>query len=234
MKTRKFAAALAVALAATAAAAQTAPTTLTLTATSEVQAAPDIAGIGAGVVTQAADAQAALAANSSQMARVVAALRKAGVADKDIQTSGLNLQPQYRYDQNQPPVLTGFQASNRVQVTLRDVGSAGKVIDALVKEGANQIDGPDFRVANPEPLMDRARQDAVRKARARADLYAAAAGLSVRRITAISEGFTQRPPVPMPRMVAMDSVAAAPPPPVAPGEVGLSASVTMEFELGPR
>ena len=85
-----------------------------------------------------------------------------------------------------------------------------------------------------EPLMDRARQDAVRKARARADLYAAAAGLSVRRITAISEGFTQRPPVPMPRMVAMDSVAAAPPPPVAPGEVGLSASVTMEFELGPR
>nr|WP_255696977.1 SIMPL domain-containing protein [Sandaracinobacteroides sayramensis] len=209
------------------------PATLTLTATSEVQAAPDIASIGAGVVTQAAEAQAALAANSEKMVRVVAALKKAGIAERDIQTSGLNLQPQFRYEQNQPPALTGFQASNRVQVTLRDVRSAGKVIDALVKEGANQIDGPDFRVDNPEPLLDRARTQAVQKARARAELYAAAAGLSVKRITAINEGFSQPAPMPKGRMVAMEARADAAPP-VAPGEVGLSATVTMEFELGPR
>jgi uncharacterized protein YggE len=182
------------------------------------------------VVTQAAEAQAALAANSTQMARVIAALKKAGIAERDIQTSGLNLQPQYRYEQNQAPILTGFQAANRVQVTLRDVKRAGPVIDTLVKEGANQIDGPNFRIANPEPLMDKARADAVAKARARAELYARAAGLRVSRITAISEGFEQRPPMPMARMVASDAMA-APAPPVQPGEVGLAATVTMAFEL---
>jgi uncharacterized protein YggE len=232
MKTSRIAAAMAVALAATAATAQQAPATLTLSATAEVQAAPDIADIGAGVVTQAGDAQAALSANSLQMTRMVAALKKAGVADRDIQTTGLNLQPQYRYEQNQPPVLTGFQAANRVQVTLRDVKGAGRIIDTLVKEGANQIDGPNFRVAAPEPLLDKARAEAVKKARARADLYSEAAGLKVARITAISEGFEQRPPMPMPRMVAMDAAAA--PPPVAPGEVALAATVTMAFEMAPR
>ena len=232
MNTKKLAAALAAALTASSALAQQAPTTLTLSATSEVQAAPDIAAIGAGVVTQAPEAQAALSANSAKMVRVVAALKKAGIAERDIQTSGLNVQPQVRYEQNQPPALTGFQASNRVQVILRDVKSTGRVIDALVKEGANQIDGPDFRVANPEPLLDRARTEAVKRARARADLYADAAGLSVKRITAINEGFEQRPPSPKVRMMAME--AAADVAPVAPGEVALSATVTMEFELGPR
>jgi uncharacterized protein YggE len=231
MKRAKLAAAIAAAMAAGAAAAQQQPATLNLTATAEVQAAPDIAGIGAGVVTQATEAQAALAANSEKMVRVIAALKKAGVADRDIQTSGLNLQPQFRYEQNQPPVLTGFQASNRVQVTLRDLKGAGRVIDTLVAEGANQIDGPDFRVAAPEPLLDKARAEAVAKARARAELYAQAAGLRVVRITAISEGFEQRPPVPMARMVAAESAAA---PPVSPGEVGLSATVSMAFELAPR
>ena len=231
MKRAKLAAAIAAAMAAGAAAAQQQPATLNLTATAEVQAAPDIAGIGAGVVTQATEAQAALAANSEKMVRVIAALKKAGVADRDIQTSGLNLQPQFRYEHNQPPVLTGFQASNRVQVTLRDLKGAGRVIDTLVAEGANQIDGPDFRVAAPEPLLDKARAEAVAKARARAELYAQAAGLRVVRITAISEGFEQRPPVPMARMVAAEAAAA---PPVSPGEVGLSATVSMAFELAPR
>jgi uncharacterized protein YggE len=231
MKTIRIAAIVAAALGATAALAQGTPATLTLSAEAEVQAAPDIADIGAGVVTQATDAQAALAANSAQMTRVVAALKKAGVADRDIQTSGLNLQPQYRYEQNQPPTLTGFQAANRVQVTLRDLKGSGRIIDTLVKEGANQIDGPSFRVANPDPLMDKARTEAVAKARTRADLYARAAGLRVKRITSISEGFEQRPPMPMMRSMAMADVAAAPPPPVAPGEVGLVARVTMAFEL---
>jgi uncharacterized protein YggE len=231
MKRAKLAAAIAAAMTTSAAVAQQQPATLNLTATAEVQAAPDIAGIGAGVVTQAAEAQAALAANSEKMVRVIAALKKAGVADRDIQTSGLNLQPQFRYEQNQPPVLTGFQASNRVQVTLRDLKAAGRVIDTLVKEGANQIDGPDFRVAAPEPLLDKARAEAVARARARAELYAQAAGLRVVRITSISEGFEQRPPMPMPRMVAAEAAAA---PPVSPGEVGLSATVSMAFELAPR
>lgn len=232
MNSSKIAIAVAAALAAVPALAQQAPATLTLSAEAEVQAAPDIADIGAGVVTQAADAGSALAANSTQMTRVVAALKKAGIADRDIQTAGLSLQPQYRYEQNQPPILTGFQAANRVQVTLRDLKGSGKVIDTLVKEGANQIDGPNFRISAPEPLLDKARAEAVRKARARAELYAQAAGLKVKRITSISEGFEQRPPMPMMRSVAMAEAApAAPPPPIAPGEVGLVARVTMAFEL---
>lgn len=234
MKSMKIAAIVAATLGATSALAQAAPATLTLSAEAEVQAAPDIADIGAGVVTQAADAQAALAANSAQMTRVVAALKKAGIADRDIQTSGLNLQPQYRYEQNQPPALIGFQASNRVQVTLRDLKGSGKVIDTLVQEGANQIDGPTFRIDKPEPLLDKARAEAVRKARARAQLYAEAAGLKVKRITSISEGYQQRPPVPMPRMASSDAITvsgARAAPPVAPGEVGLVATVTMTFDL---
>lgn len=234
MKPARITVAIAAALAATSAAAQKAPTTLALSAEAEVQAAPDIAEIGAGVVTQAADAGSALAANSAEMARVVAALGKAGIADRDIQTAGLNLQPQYRYEQNQPPTLLGFQASNRVQVTLRDLKGTGKVIDTLVREGANQIDGPSFRIAEPEPLLDKARAEAVRKARARADLYAGAAGLKVKRITAISEGFQQRPPMPLPRMASADMIemrGAPAAPPVSPGEVGLVAQVMVAFEL---
>lgn len=229
-----MAAAMAASLAASTAMATPAPAParLVLTATHEVQAVPDMASIGAGVVTQAAEAQAALAANSEKMVRVVAALKKAGVAARDIQTSGLNLQPQYRYEQNQPPVLTGFQASNRVQVLLRDVAGAGRVIDTLVKEGANQIDGPDFRVADPQPLLDKARVEAVKTARARAELYAQAAGLRVDRITEIREGAEQRPPMPV--VKAMSRAAMAEAPPVEAGEVGLSATVMMEFDLAPR
>ena len=229
-----IAALVAATLGATAALAQPAPATLTLSAEAEVQAAPDVADIGAGVMTQAAEAQAALAANSAQMTRVIAALRKAGIADRDIQTSGLNLQPQYRYEQNQPPALIGFQATNRVQVRLRDLKGSGKVIDTLVTEGANQIDGPNFRIDKPEPLLDKARAEAVRKARTRAELYAQAAGLKVARISSISEGFQQRPPLPMPRMASADAIevsASRAAPPVAPGEVGLVATVTMTFEL---
>lgn len=223
------------ALSATAAGAQAAaqaapaPTMLTLSAEAGVEAVPDVADIGAGVVTQATEASAALSANAEKMQRVVAALRKAGVAERDIQTSGLNLQPQYRYEQNQPPALTGYQVSNRVSVTLRDLRQAGKIIDTLVAEGANQVDGPTFRVDKPEPLMDKARADAVRIGKARADLYAKAAGMTVRRIDSMSEqGISQPTPVPMPRMAAMEAKADSP---IAPGEVRLAATLTMVFEL---
>lgn len=238
MKSRHLAAAIAAALAAQSASAQAvaaqstaaAPATLAISADAEVQAAPDIAEIGAGVMTESTEAAQALSANAERMSRVVAAIRKAGVADRDIQTTGLNLQPQFRYEQDREPILTGFRASNRVQVTLRDTKTAGKIIDTLVREGANQIDGPSFRISNPEPLLDKARQEAVRKARARADLYAAAAGLRVKRITSISEGTDFRPmPAPAPRAImamgAKDESA------IEPGQVGLTVTIQMGFEL---
>ena len=208
-----------------------APATLVLTATSEVQATPDLATIGAGVVTNAPDAAAALADNSTRMNRMLEALQKAGVASRDIQTSGLNVRPQYRYQQDEAPVLTGFEAVNRVEVRLRDVKRVGAVVDALVAAGGNQIDGPSFTVAEPAPLLDRARVQALQEAQRRATLYAQAAGLKVARIRSIAEGAGVRPPAPMARMM---SVAVADAAPVAAGEVELSASVTVEFELAPN
>lgn len=207
-----------------------APTMLVLTATGEVQGDPDMASIGAGVVTTAADAATALAENSARMTRMLAALTKAGVAARDIQTSNLSVRPQYRYPQNEQPVLSGFEASNRVQVRLRDVKQVGAVVDALVATGSNQIDGPEFTVADPKPLLDKARVQAVRAAQQQAALYAEAAGLKVGRLVSIAEQGAQRPMPPMPRMMAMAAEAA----PVVAGEVNYSVSITAEFELTPR
>ncbi|MFD0850442.1 SIMPL domain-containing protein [Sphingosinicella xenopeptidilytica] len=228
------------ALAATAAtpvSAQTAPsvpaeTLLSLTATGESTRVPDIAIISAGVVTQAAEARAALTANNSQMTRVVAALKKAGIAERDIQTSNINLNPQYSYEERKPPQLIGYQAANTVTVKLRKLASAGDVIDALVTEGANQVNGPTFGLDKPEDATNEARLDAIKKARSRADLYAGAAGLRVKRIVSISEGGGYQPPYPMPKMmVRAEAADAAAAPPVEAGEVGTNVTVTVVFEL---
>src|SRR6478736_765361 len=183
-------------------------TRLDIVATGEVQRTPDIATIGAGVVTQANEAGKAMAANADRMAATVAALRKAGVADRDIQTSQVSLQPQYRYGDNQPPVLTGYQVANRVTVRLRDLKNAGRVLDALVAAGANQIDGPSFGVDKPESALDEARTQAIATARARAELYAKAAGLRVVRIARISESGQVDMPIRPMAMVAMRNKAA--------------------------
>jgi hypothetical protein len=115
-------------------------TRLDVVATGEVSAVPDIATIGAGVVTQAPTAVGAMADNGRRTAATVAAIRKAGVADRDIQTTAVNLNPQYRYVENQPPVIIGYQASSRVSVRFRDIKVAGPILDSLVAAGANQID----------------------------------------------------------------------------------------------
>ncbi|MGO4777889.1 SIMPL domain-containing protein, partial [Lysobacter sp. 2RAB21] len=119
-------------------------TLLSVSATSEAKRIPNIATVSTGVVTQAADANAAMRANADQMAKVVAAIKAAGIAERDIQTSGISLNPQYRYAENQPPVITGYQASNNVNIVVRDISKVGKILDSLVATGANQINGPTF------------------------------------------------------------------------------------------
>jgi uncharacterized protein len=211
----------------------TAPVTGTLldiSATGTVSRAPDVALIGAGVVTQATKANAALSANASRMTATIAALKSAGVAARDIQTQSINLQPQYRYGDNQPPVLTGYQASNRVSVKLRDLDRAGAVIDALVAAGANQIDGPDLSVDKPEAALDEARAKALATARTRAELYAKGAGLTVRRIVRIAESENYRRPVPQAAMMMRAEKADATP--VAAGEQDLDVTLSVTFELG--
>ena len=164
------------------------PTTLTITAEGHVDRAPDVADLSGGVVTQASTAAAALAANAARMKSVVAAVRRAGLADRDIQTSGLSLAPQYRYADGQAPVLTGYQVTNTVALKVRALADAGRLVDALVAAGANQVNGPSFRVDDAAGTLDAARTAAVATARARAQLYAAAAGMHVARIRSIVEG----------------------------------------------
>ncbi|MDH5835689.1 SIMPL domain-containing protein [Luteimonas kalidii] len=206
-------------------------TLLSVSAHAEASRVPDVASLSTGVVTQAADANAALKANSAEMAKVVAAIRAAGIAERDVQTSGISIQPQYRYAENQPPVITGYQASNTVNIRVRDIARLGDVLDALVASGANQVNGPSFEIDKPEAAYDEARQSALKLARARAEMYAESLGLRVRRIVSISEGGGFQPPMPMMvKAQAMDARMESAP--VAPGETTLSANLDVVFELG--
>jgi len=204
-------------------------TRLEVVATGEVTRVPDIVHINAGVVTQAASATDAIRENAARMERVRAALRRAGVADRDIQTSSINLNPNYRYAENQPPELTGYQATNQVNVKFRDIAQSGRILDALVAEGANQISGPMLAIDKPEDALDEARTQAVANARARAELYARALGMRVARVLAVSESGTAYPPprpMVMERMAAQDASTQ-----IVPGEQSLSVSLTVTFEL---
>ena len=206
-------------------------TLLSVSATADAKRVPDVATISTGVVTQAADANAAMRANAAQMDKVMAAIRAAGIAERDIQTSGISLHPNYRYAENQPPAITGYQASNTVNVKVRDLSKLGKVLDTLVAQGANQINGPSFEVDKPDDAYDEARVAALKKAQARAQTYADALGLKVRRIVSISEGGASFPR-PMPMMRAMAADAMQKETSVAPGESTLSVSIDVVFELG--
>ncbi len=206
-------------------------TRLDVVATGEVTRVPDIARISAGVITQAPTAAAALSANGAQMNRVIAALRRAGVAERDIQTSAVNLSPNYRYAENQPPVLTGYGANNQVTIRFRDIRTSGTILDTLVREGANQINGPSLEIDKPAPALDEARVIALRTARARADIYAQAAGMRVVRVLSIAEnGGDYRPPPPM-AMMRERAMVADGQTSVVPGEQAVSVSVSVSFEL---
>lgn len=205
-------------------------TLLSVSAQAEASRVPDVASLSTGVVSQAADANAALRANAAQMAKVMAAIRSAGIAEKDIQTSGINVNPQYRYAENQPPTITGYQASNTVSIKVREVGKLGEVLDALVASGANQVNGPSFEIDEPEVVYDEARRAALEKAKARAEMYAKSLGMKVRRIVSISEGAGFQPPQPM--MMKAMAADARESSPVSPGETTLSANLDVVFDLG--
>lgn len=205
-------------------------TRLDVSATGEVTRVPDIAVISTGVVTKSATASGAISQAATRMARVRAALKTAGVEDRDIQTSNLSLNPDYRYDNNQPPKLVGYQASNTVTVRFRDIANSGKIIDALVAEGANQINGPTLTIDKPEAALDEARAQAIRIGRARADLYARSMGLRVVRVVAVSESGGSYP-VPPPMPVMMEARAQAANSKIDPGEQKLQVNLAMTFEL---
>jgi uncharacterized protein YggE len=207
-------------------------TRLDISATGEVTRGPDLAIISAGVQTLQPTATAAIEENANRMERVRAALRRAGIADKDIQTSTINLNPEYRYVENQPPRLTGYRATNNVNIKFRDLKRSGAILDALVAEGANQINGPSLTIDKPEAAYDEARAKAIAVGQARAELYARALGKRVVRLLSVSEGGGIHVPPPMPYMRGMAVQASAvSKTEIDPGTQDLSVTLAMSFEL---
>ncbi|MGA6180334.1 SIMPL domain-containing protein [Stenotrophomonas sp. NPDC077421] len=206
-------------------------TLLNISANAEARRVPDVATLSAGVVTQAVDGNTAMRQNAEQMVKVLAAIKAAGIAERDVQTSGVNLSPQYRYADNEAPKITGYQASNTVSLKVRDIAKLGKVLDALAAQGANQINGPQFEIDQPEPVYDEARLAALKKAQARAETYSKSLGLRVRRIVSISEsGGGNFRPVMM--RAAAAPMAADVATPVSPGESTVSVNLDVVFDLG--
>jgi uncharacterized protein YggE len=216
--------------AALAQAAPAATPTLTVTGEGHVDAAPDMATVSLGVTTEGATAADALAANNAAQTEILAALTAAGVVARDVQTSGLNLNPVWdnRPVENGIPKISGYMASNVVTIRARDLDRLGALLDAVVTTGANQLNSLTFGLSDPQPAMDEARKRAVADARARAALYAEAAGVALGPILSITEGGGYQPPQPMYRReLAMDAGV-----PVAGGEVSVSASVTITYAIG--
>lgn len=205
---------------------------LTLAAYGEVKAAPDMATVNFGVVTEAPTAQEAMAQNAARMAQVMAALRRAGIEARLVQTSGLNLSAQYDYVENNPPRLRGYQASNRVTVVVEDLDRTGQVVDAVVAAGVNQIDGVSFGLKDPTSAENEARRLAVRALQQKAALYADALGVPLGGIRNLTEGGGYAPPPPMPvAMYARGAGMAADSTSVSPGQLTIRIDVTGVYDL---
>jgi uncharacterized protein len=217
-------------LAAPALAQTTPPPMISVTGEATVNAAPDLAQIDGGVSTDAKTAREASDANNAAMGKVLLALKGAGIAEKDYQTSRLSLQAQYASNnsRNGPNVITGYRASNRVTIKVRDVSKIASVIDTLVGAGANDIGGINFMVSTASKLLDEARPQAIADARRKAEIYAKAAGVSLGDPLSIAEGGFS-PPMPMARKMSADFASA----PVAPGEETLHLTVSVSWAIKP-
>ena len=204
-------------------------TTITLTGQGSIKQAPDVAVINVGVQVEAKTAADAMSQQATQMNGVFAAVKAAGIADRDMQTGNLSLNPVYEYPNNARPRLTGYQASNSITIKVRDLKNLGKTLDAVVKGGGNTINGISFSVDKPEQFQNDARVEAIKDAAAKAELYAKAVGYKVARIVTISE-YDYSPQPPMPVMMRMQDMAAEATP-IAAGEVALVQTVNVVFEL---
>jgi uncharacterized protein YggE len=201
-----------------------------LTVQESVEAEPDIATVGAGVTTQAQTAVEAMRANAEAMTAVVARIKQLGVAERDIQTTGINLGAQYDYDQtSRRQVFRGYQASNRVSVKLREIERVGQVLDALVAAGATDLSGPSWSIDDDTAARAQARRQAVETAQAQAREYARLTGYTDVRLLEINETVASRPPMPVLQAARAESFDASTP--VQPGLVEAGVIVTAKYEM---
>lgn len=214
----------------TPAAAQNLPAVPSLTANGEGKtfAPPDIATVSIGVASRADTPTAALAANNAEMARVIAAIRAAGVAERDVVTAGFSINPVYADPEpgreSQPPRILAYEVSNQVSVRIRDLAASGGVLDQVVAAGANQVGGISFDIADPQALKDEATRLAIADARRKAELMAAAAGVRLVRVLSVT-AFDGGGPVFEAR--AMSAV------PILGGERSLAVNATVTWEIAP-
>ena len=199
---------------------------VTITGEATVAVEPDAAVIRLGVTSSAKTAREASDANAQQMTGVLAAIKDAGIADRDVQTSRLSLQPQYDPNRAGAARLLGFQVTNQLTIKIRDIDKLPGILDRAIGAGANEMSGLEFIVSEQSKLLDQARDDAIADARRKAERYAKAAGVKVGPVMSISEEGSSQPPR---LMQAMRAGAA----PVAPGEQILRAAVTVSYELTP-
>jgi len=206
---------------------------LMLSTTGEVTAAPDLAFVSAGVISQAQTAAEALSDNAEKMNRVFTALRAAGIAERDIQTSNLNVSPVYASNRNseEGPRITGYRASNQVSATLRDLDGVGAAIDAMVSAGANNVSQSGFGLEDDAAAMDEARRKAMAELLEMANLYAEAGGFELGAIYQLSESGNYRPRGDMVMASATRMESGGAPSPVAPGELSMSVTVNATFGI---
>lgn len=203
-----------------------------LAVTETVRARPDLATVGAGVTSQAATAVEAMQKTATAMDAVVRRIKALGIADEDIQTTGIDLGAQYDYDQaNRRQVFRGYQASNRVSVILRKVPDTGRVLDALVAAGATDISGPSFSIDDDTAPRAQARKAALDKAKRQAEDYAKWAGYSGVRLLQVSELVNPGRPMPYADKAEIMVTGARVASPVEPGLVGTAVTVTVTYEL---
>lgn len=206
--------------------------TISVSGTGHIVLSPDTADLRLGVSSTAKTVKEARSLAATSMTAVIASLKKLGIADKDIQTTMLSLQPTYDYSTNtNPPRLTGYQLSNAVAVTIRDLDKVGDAIDAALAAGATSLDGVSFRVADQTAAERQARQAAMTEAKAKAKSLADAAGVSIAGVVSISETVA---PVPYP--IYYGAAAGAPAKdvatPVQPGSSEITISVAVVYLIG--
>lgn len=200
---------------------------ITVTGEATIEATPDMATVSLGVTTDGATAAEAMAANTKALQAVIDRLKAAGIEDRDLQTSNLTLNPNWvGYESGSTPKIAGYVASNMLNVRVRALNSLGTVLDASIADGANTLNGITFDLSAPRPAQDEARKAAVEDAKARATLLVEAAGASLGKIVSITENAGYGSGMPMFR-----AEASAAPVPVASGQIGLTSSVTISFEI---
>jgi len=206
---------------------------ISVTGVGEATAAPDMATVTLGVVSEAETAAAALAQNSATVSELIAALKDEEIANRDIQTANFSIQPKIVYPERTrtdpgEPRIVGYTVNNSLIVRIRDLERTGAILDRMVSLGSNTVSGIQFGVAEPKPVEERARKAAVADARARAELYAEAAGVALGGIVLIAESGAEAPrPVPM----ARTTMAEAMPVPVQGGELTFSSRVSIVWEI---